>query len=460
MKRQLNIIALLSVITLSMHAVAPNTVVATMNTGVNPAGIGITPNNRFAYVVNNNNYGIAGQDSVTVLRLSDNQPIKTIQNPFFNEPYTITIDRLGNRAYVTNSNSTTVAIIDLITDTVSGIITGFDGPSGLAISHDGTRAYVNNYGGPGGLGSGNGSSIDVVDLINDVIVGPPILVDQAPAALAITPDGSRLYVANYVDGNPGTGTVQAIQTSNNSVTDTITGFSGPFDIAITSDGARAYVTNFGSNNFYPFGTTVGVIDLNANSLIDTIHLHSIQPSSIAITPDNRYAYVTNYNTLYSDPSFSELIAGAGTVNIIDLSTNDVIVPTIEVDQSPAGIAISSDGRYAYVTNYTSNTVNVIALASFEIINAQGCQTQNRFLMEVDLINKLTWNVSGEAPVSYSIYRDAQLTDLIATIPATTQPLQYLDHNVQPNITYTYYLVGNDSNGVQSAPVVIVVNQSC
>jgi YVTN family beta-propeller protein len=443
-----------------MHAVAPNTVVATMNTGVNPAGIGITPNNRFAYVVNNNNYGIAGQDSVTVLRLSDNQPIKTIQNPFFNEPYTVTIDRLGNKAYVTNSNSTTVAIIDLITDTVSGIITGFDGPSGLAISHDGTRAYVNNYGGPGGLGSGNGSSIDVIDLINDVIVGPPILVDQAPAALAITPDGSRLYVANYVDGNPGTGTVQAIQTSNNSVIDTITGFSGPFDIAITPDGARAYVTNFGSNNFYPFGRTIGVIDLNANSLIDTIHLHSIQPASIAITPDNRYAYVTNYNTLYSDPSFSELIAGAGTVNIIDLSTNDVLTPTIEVDQSPAGIAISSDGRYAYVTNYTSNTVNVIALANFEILNAQGCQTQNRFLMETDLINKLTWSVSGEAPVSYSLYRDAALTDLIATIPATTQPLQYLDHNVQPNITYTYYLVGNDSNGVQSVPVVIVVDQSC
>lgn len=460
MKRRLSVVGLLFAIAPSMHAIAPNTVIATMNTGVNPAGIGITPNNRFAYVVNNNNYGIAGQDSVTVLRLSDNQPIKTIENPFFNEPYTVTINRIGSKAYVTNSNSTTVAIIDLITDTVSGIITGFDGPSGLVISHDGTRAYVNNYGGPEGLGSGNGSSIDVIDLVNDVIIGPPILVDQAPAALAIAPDGSRVYVANYVDGNPDTGTVQVIQTSNNSVIDTIAGFSGPFDIAITSDGARAYVTNFGSNNFYPFGRTVGVIDLSSNSLIDTIHLHSIQPASIAITPDNRFAYVTNYNTLYSDPSFSELIAGAGTVNIIDLSTNDVLALTIEVDQSPAGIAISSDGRYAYVTNYTSNTVKVIALQAFEIINAQGCQIQNRFLMEVDLINKLTWDVSGEAPISYSLYRDAALTDLIATIPATTQPLQYLDHNVQPDVIYTYYLVGNDSNGVQSAPVAIVVNQSC
>ncbi len=319
---------------------------------------------------------------------------------------------------------------------------------------------MNNYGGPGGLGSGNGSSIDVVDLVNDVIVGPPILVDQAPAALAIHPDGSRLYVANYVDGNPGTGTVQVIDTINNSVIDTISGFSGPFDIAITPDGTRAYVTNFGSNNFYPFGTTVGVIDLATNNLIDTINLHSIQPSSIAITPDNRFAYVTNYNTLYSDASFSELIAGAGTVNIIDLSTHDVLAQTIEVDQSPAGIAISSDGRYAYVTNYTSNTVNVIALADVEIINAQGCQTQNRFLMEVDLINKLTWSVSGETPVSYSIYRDLALTDLIATIPATTQPLEYLDHNVEPNVIYTYYLVANGSNDVQSGPVIIVVNKSC
>lgn len=446
--------------TTAAHAVAPNAVVATANVGVNPAGIAVTPNNRFAYVANNNNYGISAQDSVSVLNLDDNLVIKTIQDPIFNEPYTVTIDKTGSTAYVTNSNSTTVAIIDLITNTVSGMITGFDGPSGLVITPDGTRGYVNNYGGPEGLQSGNASSVDVVDLVNNINTGPRILVDLAPAALAISPDGSHVYVANYVDGNPGTGTVQVIQTSNNTVIATIPGFSGPFDIAITPDGKYAYVTNFGSNNFAPYGTTVGVIDLSNNTLIKTIDLFGIQPSGIAITPDGRFVYVSNYNTLYAGTSFTDLTAGAGTVNIIDIATNTVIPPTIEVDQSPDKIAISPDGRYAYVTNYTSNTVNVIALQTFEIINAQGCKTSNRFLMEIDLINKLTWNASGTSlPISYSIYRDAALTDLAATIPATGL-LQFFDHNREPNVTYTYYLVGVGDNGVQSDPVVIVVNQNC
>ncbi len=172
-----------------------------------------------------------------------------------------------------------------------GTIGGFDGPSGFVITPDGTRAYVNNYGGPGGVGSGNGTTVRVVDLTTNLIIGPAITVGQAPAALAITPDGAFVYSINYVDGNPGTGTVSVIQTSNNTVVATIPGFSGPFGIVITPDGRYAYVANFGSNNFEPVGTTVSVIDLSINTIVDTIPL-GIQPSGIAITPDGKYVYVS------------------------------------------------------------------------------------------------------------------------------------------------------------------------
>ena len=49
---------------------------------------------------------------------------------------------------MTNSNSTTVTIIDIASNTVIGTIGGFDGPSGFAITPNGATAYVNNYGGP------------------------------------------------------------------------------------------------------------------------------------------------------------------------------------------------------------------------------------------------------------------------------------------------------------------------
>lgn len=337
-----------------------NTVIATINVGVTPAGLAITPDNHFAYVANNNNYSLTNGDTVSVLNLKNNTLEKTITNPAFNEPYTITINAAGTKAYVTNSNSTTISIIDIKTNTVVGTIGGFDGPSGMVITPDQKRAYVNNYGGPQGVQSGNGRTVRVVDLKTNTIVGAPIVVGLAPAALAITPDGEFVYVINYVNGNTGTGTISVIKTSTNTVVKTITGLSGPFGIAITPNGHYAYVTNFGSNNFAPIGTTVSVVDLRTNTIVKTINL-ALQPSGIAISPNGHFAYVSNYNTLYAGSGFTDLTAGQGTVNIIDTETNKVIPPTIAVGQSPSAIAISPNGKHAYVSNYTSNTVNVIKL---------------------------------------------------------------------------------------------------
>ena len=51
---------------------------------------------------------------------------------------------------------------------------------------------------------------------------------------------------------------------------------------------------------------------------------------------------------------------------------------------------------------------------------------------------------GTSPAAYKIYRDANLTQLAATVPGTQ--LQYLDHNRQPNTTYSYYITATDTYG--------------
>lgn len=431
-------------------SVAPNTVVATINVGVTPAGLAITPNNKFAYVANNNNYGLAGGDTVSVLNLTNNTLQTTISHKSFNEPYTVTINPSGTKAYVTNSNSTTVTIIDIATNKVIGVIHGFDGPSGMAINSSGTIGYVNNYGGPQGVKSGNGKTVRIVNLKTNTIIGAPITVDQAPAALTLSPNDAFLYVINYVNGNPGKGTMSIVRTSDNKVVDTIKGFSGPFAIAITPNGKFAYVTNFGSNNFAPIGTTVSVVDLKSNTIIKYIPL-AIQPSGIAITPNGSLAYATNYNTLYAGSNFTDLTAGQGTINIIDTATNKIIPPIIAVGQSPDAVAISRNGEFAYATNYTSNTVSVIALQTFQIV-AQVVKAKVCLLNQKNLVNKITWTVSGTSlPISYSIYRDIQLTDLVGTVLAT-EPFVFLDNNINPNITYNYYIIGTNKVGTSSYPV--------
>lgn len=337
---------------------AVNRLIATIGVGNSPAGIAITPDNRFAYVANNNNAGIPGGNTVSVLNLETNTVQQTISDASFNQPYTVTINASGTKAYVTNSNGLTISIIDIATNTVTGVITGFDGPSGMVIAPNGNFAYVNNYGSSGGVGSGNGTTVRVVNLNTNTIVGSPITVGLAPASLAITPDGAFVYVINYVDGNPGTGTISIIQTSTNTVVGTIPGFSGPFAIVIAADGKHAYVTNFGSNNFSPVGTTVSVVDLKTNTISAVITVGT-QPSGIALAPNGRFAYVANYNTLYLGPGFTDLTAGTGIVTIIDVCTNTLLLcPVLIAGESPDAIAISSDGTHAYVTNYTSNTVSV------------------------------------------------------------------------------------------------------
>jgi YVTN family beta-propeller protein len=63
-------------------------------------------------------------------------------------------------------------------------------------------------------------------------------VGQIPDGLAVTPDGTRLYVSNGADS-----TVSVISTATNTVTLTIPGFNGPQGMAVTGDGAQVFVTN-------------------------------------------------------------------------------------------------------------------------------------------------------------------------------------------------------------------------
>jgi len=338
-----------------------NPVFATITVGDTPSNIAITPDGKYGYVANNNNDSIA--NTVSVINLSNNT-VSTITNGTFNQPYTITINSAGTLAYVTNSGGSTISIVNIASNTVTSTITGFYLPTGMVITPDGNTAYVNNYG-DNTLASGNGNTISVVTnltttpaITHTITINSPTPPNAAPAALAITPDGKYVYSANYVDGNPGTGTVSVIDTSSNTIVDTITGFSGPFNIVITPNGKYAYVSNFGSNNFTPVGTTVSAIDLSTNKVIADIYV-GVQPAGLAVTPDSRFVYVTVYNTLYLRPSFNGLNAAPGLVYIINTATNQLMTPVITVGYSPGGVAITPDGTRAYVTNYSSDTVSAI-----------------------------------------------------------------------------------------------------
>lgn len=205
----------------------------------------------------------------------------------------------------------------------------------------GNRAYVANQG---------TNTVSVLDATTGAAVGSPIVVGSAPTGVAASPDGSKVYVTNRTSGS-----VSVIRTSDNKVVNTITVGTQPESVTFSTDGTWAYVTNYGSKSVSVIDTT-----LATPKVITTISNVGTNPRGIAYvqTANGPRVYVAN--------------SGAGTVSVINASTNQLIdtkpstaltVDPISVGSAPQQIAVSPDGTRIYVTNQSSNSVSVINTAT-------------------------------------------------------------------------------------------------
>ncbi|MFC8235320.1 YncE family protein, partial [Streptomyces sp. NPDC057284] len=62
---------------------------------------------------------------------------------------------------------------------------------------------------------------------------------------------------------------------------------------------------------------------------------------------------------WADPSPDAYVTNFGSGNVSVIDTTNTVVATVPVGSGPQGVAITPNGRRAYVTNRTSNTVSVI-----------------------------------------------------------------------------------------------------
>jgi YVTN family beta-propeller protein len=110
--------------------------------------------------------------------------------------------------------------------------------------------------------------------------GEPIDVGDEPFAIAVTPDGKTVYVANTWEntGRPASapGTVTPIATATNTPGAPIEVGSQPWAFAITPDGKTAYVINFASASVTPIATATNT----AGTPVEV----GDGPYAIAVTP--------------------------------------------------------------------------------------------------------------------------------------------------------------------------------
>ena len=125
-----------------------------------------------------------------------------------------------------------------------------------------------------------GNTVAVVDTSTSTALHP-ITTGTLPAALAVTPDGKDLLVANK-----GVDTLSEVDVASGDVVDQVTVGLEPDAVAVTPNGSLALVANFGDNTVTP----VSLPSFRPGHPIAVGH----QPVAIAVSPSGTTALVANY----------------------------------------------------------------------------------------------------------------------------------------------------------------------
>ncbi len=298
---------------------------------------------------------------------------------------------------VTNPLSGVVYAINTATNTMTGTIPiGTGGAYEVAFSPTGSVAYAINE---GSLPSdtGKGFSISVINTTSNSVVNT-ISLGEGPFAVAFNPSGTLAYVTETGYAPYATGIVDVVNTESNTVVDKINVGQVPLGVAFNPSGTLAYVTNY---NYYSSGT-VSVINVASNSVVNTINVNN-QPIGVTFNPSGTLAYVAD--------------SGSGTVSVINVASNSV-VNTIDVGTNPYSIGIDPSGSLAYITNEGSGTVSVINTASNSVVNTIPVGT-GPFGVTFNLLGSLAY-VTNSGSGTVSVINVAS-NSVVNTIDVGTEP---------------------------------------
>lgn len=248
------------------------------------------------------------------------------------------------RALVTNQADNTVSVVDTASNEVVRSIPLGVGYSPCSATLTPDEAYL--------LVANRGShSVSVIDTASRRVVAN-IPVGNRPCSIAVSPDGSRAYVA----GTP----IAVIDLRALRVIDAIPLEIHSGGIVLSIDGERAYVTSDLTANVY-------VIDTKSNRWIDTFHVPS-SGQGIAISRDGATLYVINRIGGNDNPR-------GGTVSVVDRATLQVRT-NVPVQEAAWRIRTSRDGRFVLVTDLGHDPLTVIDTSTETAVGTvSGCVPQ-------------------------------------------------------------------------------------
>ncbi|MHC4460779.1 MAG: cell surface protein [Planctomycetota bacterium] len=275
----------------------------------------------------------------------------------FLSPISVVAGGEGKVLYVAEATANQVAVFDIASGKVTKTISVADNPVGLAISADGSKLYVTSAV-PAG-------KVQVID-IRGGRVSDSIAVGHTPVAVVVGPDGKTLYVCNQFNNN-----ISVIDPGSKKQVATISVTREPVAAAVTSDGKFLFVANHlpaGAADADYVASVVSVIDTAAKKVVKNIELPngSVNVRGITISPDGRNAYVTHILARYHFP-VTYLEKGwinTNAMTIIDVPgrkfVNTVLVDDVDLGAAnPYGVACTDDGKNILITHAGTYELSVI-----------------------------------------------------------------------------------------------------
>lgn len=299
----------------------------------------------------------------------------------------------GARLYVTNSWDDTLSVIDTRALTVTATWPVGAEPSSVVEDQAGTRLFVANR------------------ISNDVSVlnaqtgaeEKRLRAGRGASYLALSPNGSRLYVTHVYPNPPRVRTdfdnrsvpeseITVIDVARAVVVDRIPlrAIAGVFHLAFSDDGQLGVVAEYHPRNLLPLAhlehggyftdslTLIGAdVGQPVEVPLDELERYASRPFGVAIAPDKSRIYVTCEGSEIVDVIDVPKLLGfirrrphSQPVSFAsDLSASaSYSVTRIPVGHDPRGLALSSGGRRLFVANRLEDTISVIDIQSNRVIS--------------------------------------------------------------------------------------------
>jgi YVTN family beta-propeller protein len=296
-------------------------------------------------------------------------------------------------------------------------------PAALAVSPDARKFYIADRG---------SNTIRVVRTSTLVDLLPsPAAVSGVPRSVVASPDGKRIYVAAQGVG------VHIMDAASAFGLDTIPlasinddGRDNPQGLALSPDGTLLLVSEGSS------GGSARVYRVSDKQLVhNVVPGAGLAPLGVAFSPDGTRFFV----------AVADLTPAAGWLRVYDAETGTQL-DSDAVGVLPTALAVTPDGNFVHVTNQTDNTVSVYDTQAGNVVQTVTAVGTSPTGIAISPDGEIAY-VANKGSANVAAYRTATGAGAAPLLPVGSQPVAVA---INPQGTSAYV------SNVMTTPVVVEI----